>query len=538
MTSQTLCEQCGSERDVNSGGLGGLCPSCMLAQSFPELAKDLPTARKSTFYPPSVDEVARIFEGLEIFDIVGQGGMSAVYKAKQPHLDRVVALKLLVQDARATATGIQREATTLAQLKHTNVVGLHDAGKTERWDYLIMEFVDGPNLRQLIGESPLSNADVIRIVTDICRAVQYAHDRGILHRDIKPENILIDSDGHAKIADFGIATPDHVEHSSLESDSHVPGTPAYLAPEQLRTPHNIDHRADLYALGIVVYEMLFGKLPQKPLEASFGIAKGTRIEATEVLRRVLSEDRNERHGSATDLLSELTAALSPTRNLAGPGSRAREAVLTAMAFAVLVIGFTASVTAYNEFSTVSELLMYAERRGDPPPKPHPYLKTVILAVIGGISFLLSFIFARTATSTASQQHGFSIAQCCAHPIVLAGASIIIAAIIILPALCTLAYGAAPIYLDLSHWSFAGSSFGEISNGKYWMKVWGVAIGVSGLWSAAMAVALRRMSSHIQRLIEPTNPRALAAISGILAICGAVILVPFGLVLVATAMAIP
>jgi serine/threonine protein kinase len=178
--------------------------------------------------------------------------MSAVYRAHHTHLDRTVALKVLPKEIADTQGGeerFQREAQTLAQLSHTNIVNLYDAGQAGPWCYIVMEFVPGPNLRQLMGESKLAAADVLRIVSGICDGLQYAHDQGVVHRDIKPENVLLDSAGHVKLVDFGLAKLLHPPPSrDVVTRTHqVMGTPYYLAPEQVETPASVDQRADLYS---------------------------------------------------------------------------------------------------------------------------------------------------------------------------------------------------------------------------------------------------------------------------------------------------
>jgi tRNA A-37 threonylcarbamoyl transferase component Bud32 len=230
---------------------------------------DVPTsaAPPSEFVPPEPAELARQFPQLDILELLGQGGMGAVYKARQRQLDRLVALKILspqlVQDA-AFAERFVREARSLARLNHPRIISVYDFGKTEAGlFYFIMEFVDGTDLRQVMQAGKLSPPEALAIVPQICEALQYAHDEGIVHRDIKPENILLDKKGRVKIADFGLAKllarPASVY--TLTRAGQRMGTPHYMAPEQIEHPHQVDHRADIYSLGVVFYEMLTGELP-------------------------------------------------------------------------------------------------------------------------------------------------------------------------------------------------------------------------------------------------------------------------------------
>jgi tRNA A-37 threonylcarbamoyl transferase component Bud32 len=203
---------------------------------------------------------------LEILELLGQGGMGAVYKARQPKLDRLVALKILPAGAGADAhfaERFNREARALARLDHPNIVRVHDFGDSGGFHYFIMEYVEGVNLRQLMRARDLKPEQALKLIPQICEALQYAHDEGIVHRDIKPENILLDKKGRVKIADFGLAkllarTP---ADFTLTATHQVMGTPHYMAPEQMEKPLTVDHRADIYSLGVVLYEMLTGELP-------------------------------------------------------------------------------------------------------------------------------------------------------------------------------------------------------------------------------------------------------------------------------------
>lgn len=200
--------------------------------------------------------------------------MGAVYKARQRELDRLVALKILppaIGDVPGFAERFSREAKALAKLNHPGIVTIHDTGRVEGLYFLVMEFMDGPNLRQLLEERSILPEEALAIVLTICDALQVAHEMGIVHRDIKPENILIDRNGRIKVADFGLAKWVGTEEmdSNESGDAafgvteagHLMGTPHYMAPEQILEPVDVDHRADIYSLGVVLYQMLTGELP-------------------------------------------------------------------------------------------------------------------------------------------------------------------------------------------------------------------------------------------------------------------------------------
>jgi serine/threonine protein kinase len=223
-------------------------------------------AYHNRFTAPSPAELAPLFPQLEILELLGQGGMGAVYKARQTKLDRLVALKILpVGEERDTAFAerFAREARALAKLNHPNIVAVYDFGEAAGLYYFIMEFVDGTNLRQLLQTRQLDPSEALQIVPQICDALQYAHEEEIVHRDIKPENILLDKRGRVKIADFGLAKLLARSGSdlTLTGSRQVMGTLHYMAPEQIEKPHTVDHRADIYSLGVVFYEMLTGELP-------------------------------------------------------------------------------------------------------------------------------------------------------------------------------------------------------------------------------------------------------------------------------------
>src|SRR5215831_3550901 len=224
----------------------GLCPECLIKSGFPtESGTDEPgKVAGARFVPPPVEEIAQLFPQLEILSLIGKGGMGAVYKARQPMLDRFIALKVLppaVAGDPGFAERFNREARALARLNHPNIVIVYDFGRVETLHYLLMEFVDGANLREVEQGGHLSPEQALAIVPQICEALQFAHNEGIVHRDIKPENLLMDKRGRVKITDFGIAkmVGTGTGHQNLTGAKDVVGTPHYMAPEQIEKPLSV-----------------------------------------------------------------------------------------------------------------------------------------------------------------------------------------------------------------------------------------------------------------------------------------------------------
>lgn len=347
------CPGCGASLPQDAPE--GLCPKCLLVHNLSTSASApfAEAVRRGSFTAPTPAELAPLFPQLQILDLLGQGGMGAVYRARQPALDRLVALKILPPSSQrdpAFAERFTREAVALGKLNHPNIVMVYDFGQVQGLYYFVMEYVDGLNLREVLRSGHMQPAEALKIVPQICDALQFAHDEGIVHRDIKPENILLDKKGRVKIADFGIAKILGAKGSeyTLTGPWQVMGTAHYMAPEQMEKPLSVDHRADIYSLGVVFYELLTGQLP---LGRFAPPSKKVQIDVRldEVVLRALESEPERRYQHASEVKTEIES-LGPEPPYRGAfegwwfgrGALARAAIKSALLLA-MVCGIAAFV---------------------------------------------------------------------------------------------------------------------------------------------------------------------------------------------------
>jgi len=260
------------------------------------------------FAPPAPAELNARIPNLEVIELLGQGGMGVVYKGRQPLLDRLVAIKVVRPDFQ-TDDDFQkrflREARTLAKLRHPYIVTVYDVGMSDQLYYLVMEFVEGASLRKLLVDRSITERDALEFVPQIAEALQHAHEAGVVHRDIKPENVLIDTRGRVRLVDFGLATLFGPQAPRSFDDVRVAGTLGYMAPEQFTMPESVDHRADIYSTGVVLYEMLAGELPRADrLPPSQKTASDPRLDP--IVARAMERERERRYQEARLMQSAIT----------------------------------------------------------------------------------------------------------------------------------------------------------------------------------------------------------------------------------------
>ncbi|MCB1278055.1 serine/threonine-protein kinase [Prosthecobacter sp.] len=306
---------------------------------------------------PAIEELQRILPNYEITTLVACGGMGAVYKGTQVTLKRGVAIKVLPpdisndeDDGMEFANRFKREAQAMARLSHPNIVTVFDAGQTPGGLlYYVMEFIDGTDVAQLIAsEGRVAKERAVEIITAVCDALAYAHAEGIVHRDIKPSNVMIDRRGTVKVADFGLAKALNRETTALTRTQVAMGTPDYMAPEATIPGIQVDGRADIYAVGVMLYQMLTGKVPRGRFEAASGVVPKLDRRFDAIVDKAMQTDREKRYSTAIEMKGAIERATTaakmtswrPTSSFAGPAHRSRvKTKLVIAAVAVIALGF-------------------------------------------------------------------------------------------------------------------------------------------------------------------------------------------------------
>ena len=307
MSDEHSCPKCGTELPPETRPED--CPRCLMSLGVGGSSGRGASAVGNAPPAPGPEQLAPHFPQLEILEVLGRGGMGVVYRARQTSLDREVALKILSVSAEAGDAFAGRfaiEAKALARLDHPNIVTVYDFGVAGGYYYLMMELVEGVNLRQAMRSGAIGSGSALGVVSQVCGALQFAHDEGIVHRDIKPENILVDPSGRVKIADFGLAKilGREADATRLTDSGLTMGTAHYMAPEQVEHPKDVDHRADIYSVGVVFYELLTGELPLGRFDPpSRKIQVDVRVD--DVVLKALEKEPQRRYQAADEVKTDV-----------------------------------------------------------------------------------------------------------------------------------------------------------------------------------------------------------------------------------------
>ena len=281
-----------------------------LDATLPVSGSAVPNSREGAPHIPPPEELGALLPpgDYTVERFLGQGGMGAVYKATQVRLQRPVAIKIMRREQgrdRGFEARFRREALAMAKLNHPNIVSVIDCGEAgPDYLYIVMELVDGADLMEVIRTNRMTQEMALMLLPQICDALQFAHDHGIVHRDIKPSNIMLTRDGRIKMADFGLAKHFDVENGFRTQTGSGMGTPDYAAPEQFNASAQIDHRADIYALGVMIYQMITGQLPR-------GVWKPPSQRADvnpcwdDIVGRAMQSDPSDRYQTASDVKTDV-----------------------------------------------------------------------------------------------------------------------------------------------------------------------------------------------------------------------------------------
>ena len=273
------------------------------------------TEYAATFEAPDLGEIARLFPTYDVHALIACGGMGAVYQATQRSLERVVAIKILPREFSADEEfrkGFEAEAKAMAKLNHPNLIGVFDFGEVDQMLFLVMEYVHGKSLFHSAHGQAIDQTEALRIISQVCAGLEHAHANGILHRDIKPGNILLDPNASPKIGDFGLA---RALENQIQDGEQIFGTPGYTAPEVLSPPFTFDQRADVYSTGVMLHELLTGKLPGEDPRPASAICR-CNAKLDRIIKRATEPDPALRYSTADQLREDLEKIVTaPTSGL-------------------------------------------------------------------------------------------------------------------------------------------------------------------------------------------------------------------------------
>ncbi len=399
--ASNTCPRCGTP--LAGVLLGGLCPACvqrvaMIEESAVEGHDEEVKKAAGKWQPPALEEMQAMLPQYKFVALLGRGGMGAVYKAVQVSLGREVAIKVLPADLceDEEANFVERfksEARLMAKLNHPAIVDVYEFGETaDGLLYLAMEFIDGTDVaRMILSQGRLDPKHALAITAQVCDALACAHQSGIIHRDIKPANILIADDGTVKVADFGLAKLSDPALSGLTKTNMAVGTPDFVAPEALIPGMLLDGRADLYSLGVTLYQMLTGELP-RGLWSMPGEKAGVDPRFDAIIRKALQTDREARYSSAWEIRQELDLILTTPPPLpveAGPVENAPAPSISRLRawMALLIVLLVGGVIVWLSTGQLKPSAALADLVTAPGEKPSAELLPLDLS-FGGHSYRL------------------------------------------------------------------------------------------------------------------------------------------------------
>lgn len=294
--------------------------------------------------PPLAEELESCFPGYTDFRFIDRGGMGAVYSAMQNSLERRVAVKILPPDLGKDALfvdGFHREARLLARLQHPNIVAVYDFGRNALGHlFIVMEYVHGTSLFEILKQEQLPLPRVLEIIAQVCEGLQFAHDHGVIHRDIKPTNILIDGRNSVRVADFGLAKLVKAESTTTAQtrSSLIMGTPVYAAPEQRRPNAAVDHRVDIFSVGVTLYEMITGHFPVGVFEPPSKKA-GSPPALDKIITKALRESPADRYQNAAELKKAIKQASDRITQPAIQRTIVKRPIISMMTTVIVTTGF-------------------------------------------------------------------------------------------------------------------------------------------------------------------------------------------------------